>query len=97
MFFLRNMRNPKRPELLEEPNTEDMVKARERNRMQKKEDGDDTPVLPKLRVGNLVRGQNPKSKEWTMAGRVEANVHRDRAVFVKVHKKGNRMFQRKHV
>ena len=44
-----------------------------------------------------MRGQNPKSKEWTMAGRVEANVHRDRAVFVKVHKKGNMMFQRKHV
>ena len=38
--------------------------------------------------------QDPKPRVWDMYGKVADNVHGGRAVFVKFHRRGNRLFAR---
>ena len=37
---------------------------------------------PKLCLGDMVRGQDPKTKEWSLKGKVMELVHGDRSVNV---------------
>ena len=57
----------------------------------KKDDG------PQLSAGDLVRGQDPKTKEMTMAGVVDSIVHGVRSVFIKFHKRRSQLFSREDV
>ena len=67
-----------------EPVMEEMEKARERvkggcNRL--KED-ESKAAWPLLHPGDMVRGQHPKTKEWSLKGEVLEMVHGSRAVNV---------------
>ena len=44
-----------------------------------------------------MRGQNPKSDIWDMAGKVADMVHNGRAFFVKFHRVGSRLLKRADV
>ena len=52
---------------------------------------------PKLKEGDMVKGQHPKTKIWDMTGKVADMVHGGRAVFVKFHSGGSRLFRREDV
>ena len=70
-----------------------MVRARDKTRADsvKKDDG------PQLSAGDLVRGQDPTTKEMTMAGVVDSIVHGVRSVFIKFHKRRSQLFSREDV
>ena len=63
-FFLGNVKNPKLPELNGELETEAMVKARDKTRSDMVKKDDRAKVLFQLSPGDLVRGQNPKTRLW---------------------------------
>ena len=92
-LLLRNVRDLKLLQLAGEPYTEAMVRARDKTRADsvKKDDG------PQLSAGDLVRGQDPKTKVWTMAGIVDSIVHNRRSVSIKFQKSGSRIFSREDV
>ena len=70
--------------------------ARVRQRSERAKGGEDKAGLPDLKVRGLVRGQDPKSGEWSMGRTVEGIMHEDRLVFLKFHKKGSGIFEWKH-
>ena len=75
-----------------------MVKARDRMRVGSKVKRDkEKRGWPRLEVGDAVRGQNPKSDIWDMAGKVADVIQGGRAVFVKFHRGGSRLFRREDV
>ena len=63
LFFLRNVRDPRLPDLGPEPEVEDMLASRDRVRTARAVGGEDKPVLPPLETGDLVLGQHPKTCE----------------------------------
>ena len=52
---------------------------------------------PKLFPGDMVRGQHPKTKEWSLKGQVLEMVHGDRAVNVDLEEGVRRLFARDDV
>ena len=74
-----------------------MVIARDRQKAERAVGGEDETGLPNLRVTDLVRGQDPTSGERSLGGTLEDVVHGNRTMFIKFHKSGNRIFQRRHV
>ena len=98
LFFLRNWRDPSLPNLLAEPEMEEMVKARNRVRagaMMKKDK--DKRGWPKLHKGDVARGRHPKTKEWSMKGEVVKVVHGEKVVFVVMDDRSSRMYKREDV
>ena len=69
-FFLRNWRDHNLPDVLAEPVMEKLAEARERFKAgYSKIKGDENiTCLPKLHVGDMVRGQDSKTKEWSLKG-----------------------------
>ena len=66
--------------------------------MERIQGGQDKLALPKLKVGDFVIGQDPKTREWTLGGTVvESTVHGDRSMFVKFRKSRYRMFNIENV
>jgi hypothetical protein len=80
------------PNLQPEPGIKEMVKACERVTKDKEK-----KAWPKLKVGEAVRGQDPKSDIWEIGGTVTDLVHRGRSVFVEFYKGGSRLFKRANV
>ena len=75
-----------------EPGIKEMVKACDRVTKDKEK-----KAWPKLKVGEAVRGQDPKSDIWEIGGTVTDLVHRGRSVFVEFYKGGSRLFKRANV
>ena len=94
LFFLRNVRDPRLPDLGPEPKVGRMVEARDRVRAARAVAAEDKPGLAPLQVGDLVVGQHPKSMEWTMDGEVTAVTHGERAYIMTYHDGGQRMLTR---
>ena len=46
---------------------------------------------PVLHAGDMVRGQHPKTKEWSLKGKVLETVHGNRSVNVDLDDGGTRM------
>ena len=80
------------PNLQPEPGIKEMVKACDRVTKDKEK-----KAWPKLKVGEAVRGQDPKSDIWEIGGTVTDVVHRGRSVFVEFYKGGSRLFKRANV
>ena len=70
LFFLRNWRDHNLPDVLAEPVMEEMEEARERVKAGNSKIMRDENIigLPKLHVGDMVRGQDSKTKEWSLKG-----------------------------
>ena len=71
LFFLRNWRDHNLPDLRAEPVMEEMENARERVKggCYKVKEDKSKAAWPVLRSGDMVRGQHPKTKEWSLKGR----------------------------
>ena len=74
-----------------------MVKNRDKTPSHRVKKNNGPKVLPQVLAGNLVRGQDPKTKVWTMAGIVDSIVHNRRSVSIKFQKSGSRIFSREDV
>ena len=99
LFFLRNWRDHNLPDLRAEPVVEEMEKARERVKggCKRLQEDETKRAWPKLYAGDMVRGQDPKTKEWSLKGEVLEMVHGDRAVNVDLDDGRTRLFERKAV
>ena len=71
-----------------------MVAARDLVRAPRAVADEDKPGLAPLCMGDLVVGQHPKSKEWSLDGEVTEVTHSDRAYIVTYLEEGNGMFAR---
>ena len=64
-----------------------MVEAKDKVRLDRGNPEQERRALPKLRVGDLVLGQEPKppgnTGKWDMAGTVKSTTHEEKSVFVK--------------
>ena len=71
-----------------------MVKARDRIKRgcYKVRVDESSSALPRLFPGDMVRGQHPETKEWSLKGQVLEMVHRDRAVNVDLDEGVPRLF-----
>ena len=78
------MRDHNLPDIRPEPSVERMVEARDRDRVKggcyKVRKDELKSAWPRLFPGDMVRGQHPKTKEWSLKGEVLEMVHGDRAV-----------------
>ena len=96
VVFVTNCMSPQwkmdLPNLQPEPGIKEMVKACDRVTKDKEK-----KAWPKLKVGEAVRGQDPKSDIWEIGGTVTDVVHRGRSVFVEFYKGGSRLFKRANV
>ena len=99
LFFLRNWRDPKLPDLRAKPVLEEMVKARERVKggCYKVKEDKLKAAWPALNPGDMVRGQHPQTKEWSLKGQVLEMVHGNRAVNVDLDDGRTRLFARDDV
>ena len=84
MFFLRNWQDHNLPDLMAEPVVEEIEKARVRVKggCKKVEEDETKKAWPKLYAEDMVRGQNPKTKEWSLKGEVLEMVHGDRSMWI---------------
>ena len=96
LFFLRNWRDHHLPDLRPEPTVEEMVKARDRVKggCYKVKKDELSSAWPRLLPGDMVRGQHPRTKEWSLKGEVLEMVTGDRAVNVELDKGVTRLFAR---
>ena len=99
LFFLRNWRDHNLPELMAEPVMEEMEKARERVKggCKKVEEDETKKAWPKPHAGDMVRGQDPKTKERSLKGKVLEKVHGDRSVNVDIEDGRLRLIERSSV
>ena len=81
LFSLRNWRDHNLPDLTAEPVMEEMVKAREmvNGGCYKVREDELKAAWPALHAGDMVRGQHPQTKEWSLKEEVLEMVHRNRA------------------
>ena len=84
------------PDLRAEPVMEEMEKARERVKggCYKVTEDELKAAWPALHAGNMVRGQHPKTTEWSLKGEVLEMVHGNRAVNVDLDCGRTRLFAR---
>ena len=99
LFFLRNWRDHNLPELMAEPVMEEMEKARERVKggCKKVEEDETKKAWPKPHAGDMVRGQDPKTKEWSLKGMWLGMVHGDRSVNIDLKDRRPPLFERSAV
>ena len=99
LFFLRIWRDHNLPKLMAEPVMEKIEKARERvtGGCKKVEEDKTKMAWPKLCLGDMVRGQDPKTKEWSLKGKVMELVHGDRSVNVDLEDGRLRLIERSAV
>ena len=99
LFFLRNWRDHNLPELMAEPGIKEMEKARERVKggCKKFEEDDAKKAWPKPHAGDMVRGQDPKTKERILKGKVLEMVHGDRSVNIYLKDSRPPLFERSAV
>ena len=96
LFFLCNWREHNLPDLRAEPVMEEMVKARERVKgcFNKVREDKLKAAWPALYAGDMVMGQHPQTKEWSIKGEVLVMVHGIRAVNVDLDDGRTRLFGR---
>ena len=98
LFYLRYWRDRNLLNVQDEPAVEEMAKAKDRIRFERKINKDKlTKSWPMLHLGDLVRGQHPKTKEWSMKGEVVELVHGKRSVNVMLADDNSRLFMREDV
>ena len=98
LFYLRYWRDRNLLNMQDEPAVEEMAKAKDRIRFERKVNKDKlTKSWPKLHLGDLVRGQHPKTKEWSMKGEIVELVHGKRSVNVMLADDDSRLFLREDV
>ena len=63
LFFLRNWRHPTLSDLRGEPSVEEMVKARDKKRLDRVNSEQERQALTKLSVGDLMLRQDPRQDQ----------------------------------
>ena len=95
---MRNWCDPNLPHVLAEPVVEEMVKARDRVKAGRKVRTDKLKRgWPKRHLGYMVRGQHPKTKEWSMKFEGMEIGHGERSVNVALEDNSSRLFMREDV